>query len=343
MKIGTKVRKTYNILLRIFILVATYGFIYSRVIHHKDWKQWIPVLRDLLEKKELHVLLIVVVLLMLVNWGLESLKWKKLIAHIEKVSFFRSFQAVLSGISISFFTPNRIGELFGRAYVLEKASHIEGILITILGSLSQLLITILTGTAAVILVNPARFYNLPLFPGYLYWSLIALVVLFDLLLLYLYFNASYLATLREKLFRSRFRKIRKFFGVFAQFKRKDLGVIMLLSLSRYCVFTFQYYLLLRIFAVPVPFMDAVVIISLIFFVLTIIPTVALTELGFRAASAVYFFGIYFSQKGIGEEVYSYGVLSAATFLWILNLVIPALMGTVFVYRLKFFRKNISGN
>jgi hypothetical protein len=34
-----------------------------------------------------------------------------------------------------------------------------------------------------------------------------------------------------------------------------------------------------------------------------------------------------------------GILSAATLLWIINLVIPAVIGTFFVFRLKFFRKN----
>jgi hypothetical protein len=34
-----------------------------------------------------------------------------------------------------------------------------------------------------------------------------------------------------------------------------------------------------------------------------------------------------------------GILSAATLLWIINLAIPAVIGTFFVFRLNFFRKN----
>jgi len=339
----TKVKKTYNILLRILILVATYGFIYTKVFHEKDWKQWSPVFRELLEKKNLHLLLYLVIFMMLINWGLESFKWRRLIGKIEKISFFRSYQAVLTGASISFFTPNRIGEYFGRVYILEKASHIEGILITILGSMSQLLITILTGTTALILINPARFYDIPLFTGYLYYSLIVLIIVLDLLLLFLYFNVSFLSVLRERLFRSRLKKLRKFFGVFSRFKRKDLGIIIFLSFLRYIVFSLQYYILLKVFSVPIPFFNGIIIISLIFFVLTVFPTIALTELGVRDAAAVYFFGLYFSKMGIMDDSITVGVLSASTFLWFLNIVIPALTGTVFVYRLKFFRKNVDGN
>ena len=43
--------------------------------------------------------LIVVVLLMVVNWSIEAIKWKISIKEIQKVSFFKALQAVLSGVS----------------------------------------------------------------------------------------------------------------------------------------------------------------------------------------------------------------------------------------------------
>ncbi len=339
----TKVKKTYNILLRILILLATYGFLYSKVFHEKDWRQWLRIFGDLFGKKELHLMLILVILMMMVNWGLESVKWRKLIRKIEKISFFRSCQAVLTGASISFFTPNRIGEYFARVYVLEKASHIEGILVTIIGSMSQLIVTILTGTIALLIFDPAKFYNVPPITGYLYSSLVVMLVVIDLLLLFFYFNVSLLASLKEKIFWVKLRKLRKFFIVFSLFHKKDLGIIMGLSFSRYIVFSLQYYILLRIFSVPISFVDGTIITSLIFFVLTAIPTVALTELGVRDAAAVYLFGLYFSKLGIMDDSIAAGVLSASTFLWFLNIVVPALTGTIFVYRLKFFRKPVDGN
>jgi uncharacterized membrane protein YbhN (UPF0104 family) len=337
---STKVKKTYNILLRILILVATYGFIYIKVFHEKNLDQWLPVFRDLIYKKEVHLIIGLVVLMMFVNWGIESVKWRRLISKIESISFLRSCQGVLTGVSISFFTPNRIGEFFGRAYVLEKASHIEGILVTILGSLSQLLITILAGTISLILFNPMSFYDIPILTGYLYYSLVALIIVLDLILLFLFFHVSFLSALRERLFRTRMRKLRKFFGVFSLFRRRDLGIVLLLSTIRYVVFSLQYYILLRVFSVPVSFYDGLLIISLIFFILTVFPTIALTELGVRDATAVYFFGLYFSRLGIMDDSIQVGVLCASTFLWFLNIVIPAVVGTVFVYRLRFFRKNI---
>jgi len=100
----TKLKKTYNILLRIFILAATYGFLYKKIFHDKDWQQQYNLFTGLLEKPGIKTLLFIVVLLMLVNWGLESQKWRFMIGKIERVSFFRSLLAVFTGASISFFT-----------------------------------------------------------------------------------------------------------------------------------------------------------------------------------------------------------------------------------------------
>jgi hypothetical protein len=34
-----------------------------------------------------------------------------------------------------------------------------------------------------------------------------------------------------------------------------------------------------------------------------------------------------------------GILSAASLLWVINLAVPAVIGTLFFYRLRFFRKS----
>ena len=59
--------------------------------------------------------------MMFLNWFLESLKWRFLISKIEKISINRSIRAIFSGITISTFTPNRIGEYGGRVFCLEKS------------------------------------------------------------------------------------------------------------------------------------------------------------------------------------------------------------------------------
>ncbi|MCX6246551.1 MAG: lysylphosphatidylglycerol synthase domain-containing protein [Bacteroidetes bacterium] len=334
----TKIKKTYNILIRILILAGTYGFLYKKIFQGKDWQQQFILFRELMERPGIKILVYLVVFLMLVNWGLESQKWRYMIGKIEKISFYRSVQAVFAGVSISFFTPNRTGEYFGRAFILDKASHVDGILITILGSMSQLLITILAGTVSMLVFVPRFLSQNEFFSGYLYYGLVVLILIIDLLLLFLVVNVQFLSVLRDKLLRSKLKKFRKHLAVFADFRARDMAYVIGLSFLRYLVFTGQFLLLLKVFSVPVPVFDGIIIISLIFFVLSVVPTVAITELGVRGSAAVYFFGLWFSHTSVMSDSILIGILSATTLLWIINLAIPAVIGTLFVFRLKFFRK-----
>jgi hypothetical protein len=176
------------------------------------------------------------------------------------------------------------------------------------------------------------------FSGHIYTGLVILVVLMDLLLLFLLVNVQFLSVLRDKLLRSRLKRFRKHLAVFSGFQQHEMIYVIGLSFLRYLVFTTQFLLLLKIFSVTVPVFDCIIITSLIFFVMTIVPTVTLTELGVRNSAAIYFFGIYFSHSTSLPDPVMIGILSATTLLWIINLAIPAVIGTMFVFRLKFFRR-----
>jgi hypothetical protein len=137
----------------------------------------------------------------------------------------------------------------------------------------------------------------------------------------------------------RLKKFRRHLTVFAGFSPKEMIVVMGLSTLRYIVFTGQFLLLLKIFSVPVRLFDGILITSLIFLALSIVPTVTITELGVRNSLAVYFFGFYFNHSAAMTVQVLDGIILAGSLLWIINLVIPAILGTLFVFRLKFFRKN----
>jgi uncharacterized membrane protein YbhN (UPF0104 family) len=91
-----------------------------------------------------------VVALMLVNWGIEARKWQVLVQHVQHFSFFKSFKSVLSGCSITMLTPNRIGEYGGRILYVEEGNRIKAISLTIVGSMSQLLVTMIMGCAGLL-------------------------------------------------------------------------------------------------------------------------------------------------------------------------------------------------
>ena len=67
--------------------------------------------------------------------------------------FFRSLKAIFSGVSFSVTTPNRIGEYFGRMLYMNEGNRLKVISLTILGSLSQLIVTILFGLLGLLILQ----------------------------------------------------------------------------------------------------------------------------------------------------------------------------------------------
>ncbi len=290
-------------------------------------------------------MIIVVFILMLLNWGIEALKWCIMIRKIERISWIRSFEAVLSGVAISSFTPNRVGDYFGRVFILERGNRIEGVLITFLGSMSQLLVTFVLGTSSIFLLFMEYHAELLLYfsiPGHLYayflWGGGILILGLNILVILLFLNISLLSSLAGRLKGKLLEKLTSYIHILSVYSLDELISIIFLSLFRFVVFSFQMFLLLKIFSVDLPFFHAMIIIAVTFFVMTIIPTITITELGIRGSVALFLIGMYFGGSDIAPQSINLGIIAASTSLWIINLTIPALIGAIFVLNLKFFRK-----
>ena len=104
-------------------------------------------------------------------------------------------------------------------------------------------------------------------------------------------------------------------------------MVLILSALRYSIFTCQFYILLNIYNVEITITEGVIFISLTFLSLTAIPAIAL---GIRELIALQLIG--------AVTLNSIGVISASFSLWLINLAIPALIGSFFVFGLKFFRQ-----
>ena len=334
----TKIQKISNLLIQAAIFLATCLYLYRQVFHKADVVAIAAAVGDEMSKPVFAAGIAAVLLLMFVNWGAESVKWRYLIGKVERISFFKAFQAVLTGVSVSSVIPNRVGEFLGRIYFLDKTGRIEGIFITVIGSMSQLLVTVVAGSAGLLIFIPRFFPGEGFSGGYLYHSLAALVVTLDLLLLGLFFRISFLAALKERILKNGLRRLQRFFRVFAFYNNRGLAFVLLLSALRYLAFSTQFYILLTLFGAVIPYPDAMALITVIYLVMAVIPTITLTELGVRGSVSVYVFGIWFAQASLSAGGQNTAILAATTLLWMINLGLPALAGAFFVYRLKFFRK-----
>lgn len=330
-----KVHKVRNIIIQWSIVVLAWYFLYHQLVAKEGLDKITEAFQAFFPVRKFPLLFVFSFLLMPVNWGLESFKWRYLIRSEEKIPLLRAVKAVLTGISVSTFTPNRIGEFAGRIFILKKANLWNATFITLLGSFSQLVVTLVLGCAGLIYFG-VKYLNFDAMNPYLFWTLIVFAVGAVLGMLFFYFNIRVLRAVAGKWIKRRWPKIANAFEVFSKFSFKELFIVLLLSFLRYLVFTFQYYCLLRFFNVHIIWTEALIFITVIFFVMSAIPTIALSELGMRGSVSLFVFGYYFSTNMMDAGI-SAAIVAASTLLWIINLALPAITGTFFVYQLKFFR------
>jgi hypothetical protein len=265
-------------------------------------------------------LLVSVVFLMVINWTIEAQKWRYLLLGTERFSLWTSLQSVLTGLAVSVITPNRIGEYMGRILFLRNVHKLQGITVTIVGSFAQLIVTGFLG-----LIGLIYYINQVKSTQWIYWLLAGSLVL-CIVLGYFYFN---LPTFVEKLSTIPFlRKVKTYLLIVRRFHASQLLRILFLSFLRYGIYTTQFVLLLKLLWVDVPLLDMVLTIWLIFWAMAIVPTIAIAEIGIRGETALYFLAPL-SQNHVG-------IVTATILLWLINLIIPALFGCLFVFRMKIY-------
>ena len=251
-------KKTLGFIIKIGIVSIALFFLYQKLSSKSSTEQF-DIYHILLQLKQNYFLIGIVIIMMFVNWFLESLKWRFLISKIEIISIGRSIRAVFSGITVSAFTPNRVGEYGGRVFCLDKADRIQGVLITVIGSMAQLLTTIVFGLIGILLL-PNLMPSFDVFLSeiiFAYPIMLFFVILLNVLLVTLFLNASVFSLLLARVkFLSKFSK---YYEIFSFYNSAELLEVLLYSVARYIVFTTQFFILLQLFNVDVLYSDAIVL------------------------------------------------------------------------------------
>ena len=323
---GSVTYKVISLFIKLVIVGASLYYIYYKIVERSDFTTVGVELKSTLSTINVGYLSVLLVL-MILNWSLEALKWKMLIDPLEPVSFPLALKAVLAGITVSVFTPNRTGEFGGRIFFLEKADRIRAVFLTFIGNAAQLLVTIVAGAIALLFYLPAYTAINSRQNPYLFFSLLIFILLMAITLVISYFNISLLTKLTGRI--KMLSRIQLHLDVLEEYSFSKLFKLVFLSLLRYSVFTLQFFLLLKLFHVDVNVKDGLIMIMLTFFAITAIPTISFTELGVRGSAALAFIGLLSTN--------SLGIVCASFSLWLINIALPAVAGTIFVFQLKFFK------
>jgi hypothetical protein len=309
------------------LLFAWLSFsIYNQIMQQPHLEQsWDGIKASLSSNKIYYI--VIAVLLVFVNWGLEAFKWKLLVTPIYPISFFKAYKATLSGVSFSVTMPNRVGEYLGRIMYMPDGSRLKTISATVVGSIAQLLMTILFGIIGLVIL---KVHLLKAYPQFIIWYQFTLYgLIFTLLLLFLFYFKIH------DLFYglNRWVKSKKYLYLLEALKNFETGFLfklLVISFLRYIVFMIQYILVFHLFNVDISIGYMICTMSVIFLALAVIPTIALIEVGLRGEISLRIIGV-FTANGLGIG------LSSVT-VWFINLIIPAMLGTIFLLGVKLLNR-----
>lgn len=313
-------KKIAVISLKIIILIFTFGYIYN-ALSNSDAIFKFNKLIELVKTNGFNFNIFFILIFAIINQIVEALKWKYAMSSIEKVSLYKSLASVFSGISIGIFTPNNIGEYGGKILYLKDQNRGAGLVVNFITSTSQLVITLTVGLLAFLFFFEKYIPSENIVLNILTYTIVAFICL----LLHLFININRLSIYADKI--KYLIKFKKYIQVFDQFHSKKIVVILLLALFRYAIFSTQYLLIIYYVAPTLSLSSILMMTSLIFLTQSILPSFAITEIMMRGSVAAFFFAY------ISNDVLS--MVASAFSIWILNVILPAIIGSYFVLKANF--------
>lgn len=333
MKRSAKVSKYLNIAFNMCILIVCVLYILNVFENKKlDFTELFDTISNF-PSSLIWIILNLLLMFMIFNWALETMKWKLLVSPIYKISFISAFKSVLLGVFTGLFMPNRTGEWIGRIFSVPNAQKGALFVHTMIGNMAQLLVTLLMGTVAIFYFSDLRILLLKQFSEInnilglqISWWLIVIVLFFLITLFLVLFLNKKTKGIKRSFIHLKNIPFENYFNIFG------------ISVLRYGVFTIQYLVLFYAFTINIPLLDLFLLISLYFMILAIIPSVVFTEVGIRGSVSLFIFGLYGSLNHMDGSLMNTKVVFVMLIVWLINIILPAIVGSIFLYRLKVFGK-----
>lgn len=267
-----------------------------------------------------YYVLFTAVILLLPNLFLQYFKWK--IICNQSLSEYNNrniFDSLFSGFSAAIITPARLGEFAGRMLGLNDKDPLKVASATVFDKLFTFIQIIFIGIiSSVIYLYYFMHFSIILMLLTLLSALLSIVVFF-------YYGNN---------LKNKFNFIRKVklpsriknsIGIFFLYKRSMLIKLFSLSFSFYLCYLLQFALLLFAFSNRPLFFQYLWIGSLVMLIKALLP-ISIGELGVREGASVFF------MPQIGIEASA--AFNASIFLFLINILVPSLVGLFILFRKK---------
>lgn len=294
--------KLLILILKISIILLAFYFIYTQITqkNNLNWHDFIGIIQN----KFSFGIIFILLFLSFLNRYLEILKWKNLVSYIAPISIYEATKQVLAALTAGIITPNGIGEYAGKALFFEKTKSKLIVFLNLICNGIQMILTIIFGLIGLIIL---KYYELA-------FSLLGVSFVITLLVLL------------TKNFKIKNYSIASLIQKMNEIPKKIHQKNSILGFSRYLVFSHQYYLLFIVLDVHLPYITLISTIAVVYFLASSLPSFQMFDFAVKGSVALFFFGKY--------DINEWIILFVSTLMWFLNVVLPVLIGTIFVLNFK---------
>lgn len=318
-KLHYKLKQFAIAVIKVATLILAGYVIYIRLLKNNalSWDTFLLTLHTS-EILALQTLLLLVTLTA-INWLLEIKKWQLLAAKVGRLSFFEATKQALASQTTTLITPMRAGEYGVKALFVTPEKRKAILSLNLFGNLMQLAVTIILG------IIGSLYLVERLWLQWFWWHLLGIAMLSLLVVVF------YILHKIEK---------RAFFKTLVNIRPVFKWGIFLLAFARYLVFAHQFYILTLLFGMTLPYPITMAIITTTYLLSSMIPVLSFFDIVLKGGVALFLFGFF--------AVEALPILCITTLMWILNIVLPSVVGGGFLLTSKFssdfkFKEHKLGN
>ncbi len=267
----------------------------------------LSIATHLFQNLSIQILLIMLIFSVL-NWFFEIKKWQALASEVQKIDFRQATKQSLVSFAISLLTPNRIGEYGAKVLFYSKKYQTKIFSLSVVGTSSQLLISLLFGIGALAFSKTTYLEAYPaVFSKKIYFVFLILLGGF-FLLIYIKNKKQYLL-----------------------FKPSVWRISLIYALIRYLIFSTQLLCLLLYFHKEANILQILPLIYLTYFFSSLIPMFSFLDWTVKGSVAIWVF-----KDVLNENI----VVQSIGLMWIFNFLLPFLLGSLYLYRQSFSSQKV---
>ena len=313
-----KTKQFLFFLVKISLVFGAFYFIYNKIIHneHIAFQDFFTQLETTIFKE--YTTLIILLGFTVANWFFEILKWQTLASYLKKTTLYSAFQQSLGSLTASLFTPNRIGEYGAKAIYFQKGTRKKVMLLNLLGNMMQMTVTVIFGLIGLSYFSTHFEVEIDFF------RLRKIAYLAAILFVFMITGSI-----------KGYKKIRGFYvdKIIAFVKNLPLQIHLksaFYSMVRYLIFSHQFYFLLRLFGVETDYITLMSLITSMYLIASIVPSLALLDWLIKGSVAIWIF----SFINVNELV----IVTITLLMWLLNFGLPAIFGSYFVLNFTYYHR-----